>query len=389
MNEIKNFLNREECLELIKMIDKNHHPSSVVEGGDDVSSYSSNRTSSTCNLDHTNPLVKKVHNKIANFLGLDVLKGEHVQGQLYEEGQYFKLHQDFFSGPAYDKHCLASGNRSHTLMVYLNDNFEGGGTNFSNLKTIVNPEEGKAVAWQNMSEGKCLDEALHEGMPITKGKKYIITSWWRENIWNGAEDAMMYVNKSKVDLKTSQIPKLTSKGFKVIKCPSETWNLIKDSYELLKDKAVPENFEGKEVFIPTGDSEMLSFDSLPSIRTLIHAQLLPIHEEFSGVKLEPSAVYGIRSYTKGATLKAHVDRIETHHISSIIIVDKDLRCGCQNKEFGDDWALDIQDHEGSWHKVYAEPGDMILYESAICEHGRSQPFQGKYYRNFFVHYKII
>ncbi len=388
MNEIKNFLNREECLELIKMIDKNHHPSSVVEGGDDVSSYSSNRTSSTCNLDHTNPLVKKVHNKIANFLGLDVLKGEHLQGQLYEEGQYFKLHQDFFSGPAYDKHCLASGNRSHTLMVYLNDDFEGGGTNFSNLKTIVNPEEGKAVAWQNMSEGKCLDEALHEGMPITKGKKYIITSWWRENIWNGAEDAMMYVNKSKVDLKTSQIPKLTSKGFKVIKCPSETWNLIKDSYELLKDKAVPENFEGKEVFIPTGDSEMLSFDSLPSIRTLIHTQLLPIHEEFSGVKLEPSAVYGIRSYTKGATLKAHVDRIETHHISSIIIVDKDLRCGCQNKEFGDDWALDIQDHEGSWHKVYAEPGDMILYESAICEHGRSQPFQGKYYRNFFVHYKI-
>ncbi len=79
MNEIKNFLNREECLELIKMIDKNHHPSSVVEGGDDVSSYSSNRTSSTCNLDHTNPLVKKVHNKIANFLGLDLLKGENLQ----------------------------------------------------------------------------------------------------------------------------------------------------------------------------------------------------------------------------------------------------------------------------------------------------------------------
>lgn len=389
MNEIKNFLSKEDCLEVIKMIDKNNHPSSVVEGGDNVSSYSSNRTSSTCNLDHTNPIVKKIHNKIANFLGIDISKGEHLQGQLYQEGQYFKSHQDFFSGPAYDKHCLASGNRSHTLMVYLNDGFEGGGTNFSNLNTIVKPEQGKAVAWQNMSEGECLENAMHEGMPITKGKKYIITSWWRENTWNGAQDAMMYVNKPKVYAKASDIPKLTPKGFKVIKCPAETWNLIKDCYELLKDKNVREDFDGKDVFIPTGDSEILSFDNISSIRTLIHTQLLQTHKNFSGVNLEPSAVYGIRSYTKGATLKAHVDRVETHHISSIIVVDKDLRCGCQNKEFGDDWALDIQDHEGEWHKLYAEPGDMILYESAICEHGRSQPFQGNYYRNFFVHYKLI
>jgi len=389
MNEIKNFLSKEDCLEVIKMIDKNNHPSSVVEGGDNVSSYSSNRTSSTCNLDHTNPIVKKIHNKIANFLGIDISKGEHLQGQLYQEGQYFKSHQDFFSGPAYDKHCLASGNRSHTLMVYLNDGFEGGGTNFSNLNTIVKPEQGKAVAWQNMSEGECLENAMHEGMPITKGKKYIITSWWRENTWNGAQDAMMYVNKPKVYAKAADIPKLTPKGFQVIKCPAETWNLIKDCYELLKDKNVREEFDGKDVFIPTGDSEILSFDNISSIRTLIHTQLLQTHKNFSGVNLEPSAVYGIRSYTKGATLKAHVDRVETHHISSIIVVDKDLRCGCQNKEFGDDWALDIQDHEGEWHKLYAEPGDMILYESAICEHGRFQPFQGNYYRNFFVHYKLI
>ena len=389
MNEIKNFLSKEDCLEVIKMIDKNNHPSSVVEGGDNVSSYSSNRTSSTCNLDHTNPIVKKIHNKIANFLGIDISKGEHLQGQLYQEGQYFKSHQDFFSGPAYDKHCLASGNRSHTLMVYLNDGFEGGGTNFSNLNTIVKPEQGKAVAWQNMSEGECLENAMHEGMPITKGKKYIITSWWRENTWNGAQDAMMYVNKPKVYAEAADIPKLTPKGFQVIKCPAETWNLIKDCYELLKDKNVREEFDGKDVFIPTGDSEILSFDNISSIRTLIHTQLLQTHKNFSGVNLEPSAVYGIRSYTKGATLKAHVDRVETHHISSIIVVDKDLRCGCQNKEFGDDWALDIQDHKGEWHKLYAEPGDMILYESAICEHGRSQPFQGNYYRNFFVHYKLI
>jgi len=121
---------------------------------------------------------------------------------------------------------------------------------------------------------------------------------------------------------------------------------------------------------------------LPSIRATIHKELQPLHEEFCGVSIEPSFIYGIRSYTKGATLINHVDRVETHHISSIIIVDKDLRCGCQHKEFADDWPLDIQDHDGNWHKVYAEVGDIILYESAICEHGRQEPFGGEYFRNF-------
>jgi hypothetical protein len=274
-------------------------------------------------------------------------------------------------------------------MIYINDDFEGGGTNFLNLNTIVKPEQGKAVAWENMSDGKCLESAMHEGMPIIKGKKYIITSWWRENVWDGAGDSASYINKPKVYTDKSQIPKLTTKGFEVVKCPEDTWKLIQESYELLKDKVEQEHFDGKENFIPTGDSHLLSFDNLPSIRSLIHTQLQPIHEKFCGVKIKPSFIYGIRSYTKGATLAPHVDRVETHHISSIIIVDKNLSCGCQSKEFGDDWALDIQDHDGKWHKVYAEPGDMILYESAVCEHGRLEHFQGTYYRNFFAHYKII
>jgi hypothetical protein len=42
----------------------------------------------------------------------------------------------------------------------------------------------------------------------------------------------------------------------------------------------------------------------------------------------------------------------------------------------DDWPLDIQGHDGEWYKVYAQPGDMILYESAVCEHGRKEALGG-------------
>ena len=121
MEEINNFLSADECQQLIKMIDANHARSSVVEGGTDRTAVTNHRTSSTSNLDMQNSLVKNIQSRIAKELNIELIKGEALQGQLYEPGQYFKPHNDFFSGPAYDMHCKASGNRTHTLMIYLND----------------------------------------------------------------------------------------------------------------------------------------------------------------------------------------------------------------------------------------------------------------------------
>ena len=426
MEEIKDFLTLEQCQKLIKMIDANHSRSSVVVGGTDRSDVTDHRTSSTSNLDANNVLVREIKQKIADYLGLDVNKGEGLQGQLYEPGQYFKAHNDFFSGAAYDMHCKASGNRTHTFMLYLNEEFKGGGTRFPQLKRTVEPETGKALWWHDMKDGQVQDKYIHEGMTVEKGKKYIVTSWWREKNWDGSGDENMYYDSTKEKpvakveepkivegmqnksyiVKASQVdqmkqpvekkefssvedfPRFTDNGFSLLKCPEETWNLIKESYELLKDKKETEEFTGKKEFIVGGDTEIMSFDHLPSVRKLIHQQLLKSHEEWVKESLLPSFVYGIRSYTKGATLTPHVDRIATHHISSIVIVDKDLACGCQSKPNADDWPLDIQGHDGDWYKVYAQPGDMILYESAVCEHGRKETFGGTYFRNFYVHYKL-
>ena len=426
MEEIKDFLTLEQCQKLIKMIDANHSRSSVVVGGTDRSDVTDHRTSSTSNLDANNVLVREIKQKIADYLGLDVNKGEGLQGQLYEPGQYFKAHNDFFSGAAYDMHCKASGNRTHTFMLYLNEEFKGGGTRFPQLKRTVEPETGNAFWWHDMKDGQGQEKFIHEGMTVEKGKKYIVTSWWREKNWDGSGDENMYYDSTKEKpvakveepkivegmqnksyiVKASQVdqmkqpvekkefssvedfPRFTDNGFSLLKCPEETWNLIKESYELLKDKKETEEFTGKKEFIVGGDTEIMSFDHLPSVRKLIHQQLLKSHEEWVKESLLPSFVYGIRSYTKGATLTPHVDRIATHHISSIVIVDKALACGCQSKPNADDWPLDIQGHDGDWYKVYAQPGDMILYESAVCEHGRKETFGGTYFRNFYVHYKL-
>ncbi len=60
MKETLNFLTKEECDYFIEMIDKNHSPSSVVEGGEQLSTISDTRTSSTCNLNHRDEKVQQL-----------------------------------------------------------------------------------------------------------------------------------------------------------------------------------------------------------------------------------------------------------------------------------------------------------------------------------------
>jgi prolyl 4-hydroxylase len=389
MLEIADFLSQDDCLTLIKMIDANYRPSTVSEdqtGTDLISRY---RTSSTCNFDPHHPLINTLHQRIAQFLDIDIKKGESLEGQFYESGGFYRGHYDYFTGTSYQMHCQSSGNRTHTLMIYLNDDFSGGGTEFIRLHKTISPSAGKALMWENCKHGVLQEQTLHEGMDVLEGKKYIITSWWREHEWNGHEDARLWANSVTTHTHKTTIPRLSETGFKVMPCPAQTWSLIQEVYSLLKDKKVVEDFDGKAHFIVGGESELLPMTHLPAISALIQQQLQPIHEEFCGAKIAPSAIYGIRSYLPGATLRPHTDRVATHHISAIIVVDKDLADDTGKKPTNDDWPLDIQAHDGQWHKVYAKVGDIILYESAICEHGRKAPFAGRYFRNLFVHYKLL
>jgi prolyl 4-hydroxylase len=329
-------------------------------------------------------------------LGIEASYSEPTQGQIYEVGQEFRHHQDAFGKDAYHNHCLSSGQRTWTFMVYLNNVEEGGETDFSVLQKTITPVKGTAVVWKN-SDGTGSENpaALHAGLPIIKGKKVIITKWFRENVFNSAEDAKLakeYLEMAlpvklveKTFSKKEDLPKLTELGFKVVKVPEKTFQLINEAYSLLKHTVKDENWDGITNFIHDNQGnapvEIFSMDAFTRIREIISEELQPLHEEFIGhkEKLIPKWIYGIRSYKRGSILVPHTDTFTTHHISSIVIVDK---------EVDRDWPIDIQDHLGRWHKVYADVGEMILYESATNKHGRIEPFEGEYFRNFFLHYTL-
>lgn len=93
--------------------------------------------------------------------------------------------------------------------------------------------------------------------------------------------------------------------------------------------------------------------------------------------LEPTCVYGIRRYNRGAALKPHRDWEKTHIISAILNIDQDV---------DEEWPLQIEDHFYRTHHILLTPGEMLLYEGARLMHGRPTPLNGNHYSNIFVHY---
>jgi prolyl 4-hydroxylase len=179
---VRDFLDERDCHELIALIDSDCEPSKLLSyNGDDEF-----RTSHSCNVDPTDPAVLRVEGKITSLMGIDSPHGETIQGQRYRVGQQFKPHYDFFhAGEAYWAEMMRSGGqRTWTAMVFLNDVEGGGETNFTNIAAKVTPRRGNLLCWNNMDGiGQPNTYAMHQGMPVTAGTKYIITKWYRERPW--------------------------------------------------------------------------------------------------------------------------------------------------------------------------------------------------------------
>lgn len=388
IRQIDNFLSKEECANLIKQIDANNQPSTVV--GSYTGILHDARTSSTSNIKEGQFITQKIKQKVTKEVGLPANHIENIQGQVYKKGQFFRQHHDWFNEHSYEQHCLHSGNRCWTTMIYLNEDVLGGETKFHNLNLTFTPKIGTAIVWQNMIDGIPTPDSLHEGCDVIDGSKYIITIWVREKPWNSILDLKLYDEKypktkpikNKFFTKDN-LPKLSTNGFLLTKLSDENWDLVKKMYELVKDNKTEELFEHKNSVIigDTNTSDIMSLDFVPELKKELHKKLQPFHESWCGEELEPTYMYGIRSYNKGVKLASHYDRVETHHISSIIMVDKKL-------DGGNDWGIQIEEHNGNSHTIYMQPGDILLYESAICLHGRKDEFEGEYYRNMYIHYKL-
>jgi len=175
--ELPEFLSAEECTALIGAIDRQLVPSTVTRGD---SSY---RTSRTCHLRGSDAgLAERLDQRLAALFAVDARLSEPLQGQRYDPTQYFKEHTDWFAPGTeeFTTHANPGGQRTWTVMIYLNTVARGGQTCFKRLGRCFTPVQGLALAWNNlMADGTPNPFTLHEAMPVQEGNKWVITKWFR------------------------------------------------------------------------------------------------------------------------------------------------------------------------------------------------------------------
>jgi prolyl 4-hydroxylase len=87
---------------------------------------------------------------------------ERLRFYKYTEAQAFRWHRD-------GSFCRQNGEASRlTFMIYLNDGFEGGETEFDSPEEIVVPKTGMALLFDH--------QLRHQGSPVTRGTKYVVRS---------------------------------------------------------------------------------------------------------------------------------------------------------------------------------------------------------------------
>ena len=121
--------------------------------------------------------------RMAATAGMTIEHGEYLQILLYSPGQVFVPHLDGFEGtPESNADLLRGGQRVKSVLLYLNDNYEGGETHFCVMNEKVKGCKGEAIVIHNVLEDGTLDDqSVHEAFPTTEGTKWIASLYMRED----------------------------------------------------------------------------------------------------------------------------------------------------------------------------------------------------------------
>jgi prolyl 4-hydroxylase len=182
MFRVKGFLKRNDCREIVRVINRHAVPSCLFR----ETEPDGFRTSSTHHFGRNDPLTRSCERYISDLIGIDDSYGEVMQGQRYQVGQQYKHHCDFFGvdDDYWQQQARLGGQRTWTAMIWLNAPREGGETDFPKLGLNLRPETGTLMLWNNMTaEGHPNWATLHAGMPVKRGIKHVITRWYRQEPW--------------------------------------------------------------------------------------------------------------------------------------------------------------------------------------------------------------
>ena len=126
-------------------------------------------------------IVEVIRHRIANQLRAPLACLEMSQALHYSVGQEFVLHCDFLDPQAMREEIARNGQRVATVIIYLNDGFEGGQTSFPRLGVNHRGQTGDALIFGNLdAAGRPDPRTQHAGCPPTRGEKWVFCQWVRD-----------------------------------------------------------------------------------------------------------------------------------------------------------------------------------------------------------------
>lgn len=164
----------DECAHLAQAVADIIEPSVVVDPATGRHVQHPIRTSDGAVIGPTREslAVTAINRRIAAMAGIDIRQGEPIQVLRYAPGQQYRLHSDALPG--------IGNQRIATAIIYLNQGFAGGETDFPDLRIRVVPRSGDTIIFDNvLPDGRPDPRMRHAGLPISQGTKWIATRWIR------------------------------------------------------------------------------------------------------------------------------------------------------------------------------------------------------------------
>lgn len=177
-------LDEEECTHLCRIAQASLQPAHIIDAasGRKVPHPVRDSAAATLGPPQEDLVVRALLVRIAAASATPVAHGEPLNVLRYAPGQQYRAHLDTLPPP--------HSQRVRTVIVYLNEDYEGGETRFEPGGPAVRGRTGDALVFDNvLPDGRVDPAARHAGLPVRAGEKWVATRWIRArpfSAWTGA-----------------------------------------------------------------------------------------------------------------------------------------------------------------------------------------------------------
>ncbi len=144
-----------------------------------------NNSVATFDLAEYGVILLMLRSRIAALANVAVTDLEPPTILHYVPDQQFGPHFDYLdpAQPALARNIARHGQRVGTVLVYLNDDYEGGETDFPELGWRHRGGKGDVLLFWSVDPTGNLDRrTLHAGLAPTRGEKWLLSQWIRRRV---------------------------------------------------------------------------------------------------------------------------------------------------------------------------------------------------------------